>query len=87
MADTYLAGIDEDIFLDWSGGGTLNVESHHRARYVAALRAADGYDFEPLVKLVNDIAGQFSNLVRAQRRSPQKFSSVLVFDVKPRIQI
>jgi hypothetical protein len=33
----------------------------HRARYIAALKAADGYDFGPLVKLVNSIAGQFSN--------------------------
>jgi Fic-DOC domain mobile mystery protein B len=40
MADTYLSGIDEDIFLDWSGGSTLTAESDHRAKYIAALRAA-----------------------------------------------
>ena len=56
MADAYLAKIDPDIFLDWSGGGTLNADSAHRAAYIAALRAADQHDFDPLVTLVRSIA-------------------------------
>lgn len=56
MADAYLATIDPDIFLDWSGGGTLTADSDHRARYIAALRAADAYEFEPLIELVKAIA-------------------------------
>ena len=52
MADAYLATIDPDIFLDWSGGGTLTANSGHRARYIAALRAADGYEFGPLIELI-----------------------------------
>lgn len=56
MADTYLAGIDKDIFLDWSGGSTLTADSDHRARYISALRAADGYKFEPLVEFVEENA-------------------------------
>jgi len=56
MADTYLARIDEDIFLDWSGGGTLTADSDHRARYITALRAADRYEFRPLVEFVEEIA-------------------------------
>lgn len=56
MADTYLAGIDKDIFLDWSGGGTLVSESDHRERYIAALRAADGHNFELVTAFVKDIA-------------------------------
>ena len=56
MADAYLAKIEPDTFLDWSGGGTLNSESAHRSVYIAALRAADQYDFAPLVDLVRSIA-------------------------------
>ena len=57
MAGTYLTKIDPDIFLDWSGGGALTADSDHRTRYIAALRAADAYDFEPLVEFVTEIAG------------------------------
>ncbi|MEH6834854.1 MULTISPECIES: mobile mystery protein B [Falsihalocynthiibacter] len=56
MADVYLTGIDKNIFLDWSGSGTLVAESDHRARYIAALRAADGHIFEPVTEFVRDIA-------------------------------
>jgi|GEM_PF-2130333 len=56
MADAYLAKIDLDIFLDWSGGCTLNAESAHRSAYIAALRAADQYDFGRLVALVRSLA-------------------------------
>lgn len=56
MADAYLAQIDRNIFLDWSGGGTLNSDSTHRAAYIAALRAADQHDFVPLVAFVKSIA-------------------------------
>jgi len=38
MADACLAKIDPDIFLDWSGGGTLNVETGHRSAYIAVLK-------------------------------------------------
>ena len=55
MADSYLATMDPDIFLDWSGGGTFTSDSDHRARYIAALRAADGFEFGPLVKFVEEI--------------------------------
>ena len=56
MADVYLARIDPKVFLDWSGAGTLNAESEHRTAYIAALRAADQHDFDPLVALVRSIA-------------------------------
>ncbi|MYA87201.1 MAG: mobile mystery protein B [Boseongicola sp. SB0662_bin_57] len=56
MADTYIAGIDPDIFLDWSGGGTLAAENDHRARYIAALRSADEHELGPLVEFVMEIA-------------------------------
>lgn len=56
MADAYLATINPDIYLDWSGGGTLITDCDHRARYIAALRAADGYEFGPLVEFVQGIA-------------------------------
>jgi len=55
-ADAYLASIDPDIFLDWSSGGTLTAESDHRVKYIAALRAADGHDYGPLIALVKEIA-------------------------------
>lgn len=56
MADAYLTQIDRNIFLDWSGGGTLDADSAHRAAYIAALRAADQHDFVPLVAFVKSIA-------------------------------
>ena len=56
MADAYLATIDPDKFLDWSGNGTLNSDSAHRARYIAALREADAYEFGPLLEFVSEIA-------------------------------
>lgn len=56
MAEAYLATIDPDLFLDWSGGGSLTAESDHRARYIAALRSADGLEFGPLVGLVRRMA-------------------------------
>ena len=56
MADTFLARIEPNIVLGWSDGGTLPADSQHRARYIAALQAADGFEFEPLVEFVNDIA-------------------------------
>jgi Fic-DOC domain mobile mystery protein B len=56
MADTYLAQIDQEIFLDWSRGGDLQTDNVHRSRYIAALRAADGCEFEPLIAFVRGIA-------------------------------
>lgn len=56
MADAYLATIDSGLFLDWSGGSALTADSDHRARYIAALRSADGSDFGPLVELARRMA-------------------------------
>jgi Fic-DOC domain mobile mystery protein B len=56
MADAYLATIDPEIILDWSGGGTLTANSDHRTRYIASLRAADAFEFGPLVDLIKEIA-------------------------------
>lgn len=56
MADAYLSASDRDIFLDWSGGGTLVADSDHRAKYIAALRAADGHEFGPLISFIFSIA-------------------------------
>lgn len=56
MADIYLAKNDQDMFLDWSGGGALAADSDHRARYIATLRAADGNEFEKLIEFVREIA-------------------------------
>ena len=56
IADAFLAKIDPGTYLDWSGGGSLNVGGGHRAKYIAALRAADGHEFEQLIELVRSIA-------------------------------
>lgn len=56
MADTYLGRIDRNIFLEWSGGGTLNADSAHRTAYIAALRAADQHDFDPFIRFIKSIA-------------------------------
>lgn len=55
MADTYLATINPDIFLDWSGGRTLDTDNDHRTRYIAALRSADGYNLDPLIEFIRAI--------------------------------
>lgn len=57
MADTYLAKLDPDTFLDWSSSGDLQTENDHRNRYLSALRSADQYDFEPLIEFAYGIAG------------------------------
>lgn len=56
IADAFLAKIEPDIYLDWSGDGSLNAGSGHRAKYIAALRAADGHEFEQLIEMVRSIA-------------------------------
>ncbi|MBE9477291.1 MAG: mobile mystery protein B [Proteobacteria bacterium] len=56
MADAYLAQIDQEVFLDWAGRGDLQTDTAHRTKYIAALRAADGYEFEPLIEFVRGIA-------------------------------
>lgn len=58
MADAYLAGIDKDIFLDWSGGGTLVADSDHRTRYISALKQADGYEFGALAEFIRALASK-----------------------------
>lgn len=52
MADELLRRIDEDLFLDWSSGGSLQSENDHRRRYIDALRAAAGYEFDLLIEFV-----------------------------------
>jgi Fic-DOC domain mobile mystery protein B len=52
MADELLRRIDEDLFLDWSSAGSLQNENDHRRRYIDALRAADNYEFTPLIEFV-----------------------------------
>jgi Fic-DOC domain mobile mystery protein B len=61
MADTYLASIDQDVFLDWSGGGDLQTDNTHRAKYIAALQSADLFEFEPLTAIVRGIARNGAN--------------------------
>lgn len=59
MADVYLVTIRRDSFLDWLGGGTLTADSDHRAKYIAALRAADQHEYGPLIDLVKEM-GSFA---------------------------
>ncbi len=58
MAESYLATMDSGAALDWSGDGTLAAGNDHRTRYIAALRSADGFEFGPLVRFVEEIAGR-----------------------------
>jgi len=41
--------------IDWEGGDELQVEGVRRDRYIEALRAADGYDFEPFLSFVGAV--------------------------------
>ncbi len=52
MADIYLTGFNKVFILDWSGGNTF---SAHRTTYIAALKAADGHDFEALINFVKSL--------------------------------
>lgn len=49
MADAFLERQDESLFIDWANGTDLSVNSMHRQSYIEGLRAADRYEFEPLV--------------------------------------
>jgi len=48
VADLYLVSRDEARFT-WGAGGNLKEDGDARQMYLAALRAADGDDYEPLV--------------------------------------
>ncbi len=52
MSDELLRLIDDDLFLDWSDGGSLQNESDYRRCYIDALRSADRHDFDPLIEFV-----------------------------------
>jgi len=52
MADELLRRIDDDLIIDWSHGGHLQQDGEHRKRYINALRAADGHEFEALIAFV-----------------------------------
>jgi len=48
MADTLLEKVYKVHAFDWSGGEDLQRMNERRKQYIAALRAADGGDYEPL---------------------------------------
>lgn len=51
-ADIYLAQCFQHPPVDWEAGADLNRTNARRAAYIAALRAADGYDYAPLLRFV-----------------------------------
>jgi len=50
MADAILEKLFGEDSIDWSGGHDLQAMSARRTEYIAALRAADQNNYEPLVK-------------------------------------
>lgn len=55
MTDELLRRIDDDRYLNWSSGGSLQTENAHRRRYIDALRAADHCDFDPTTEFIGDV--------------------------------
>lgn len=51
-ADLYLSEYFDHSQIDWNDGQSLIYNNARRNAYIAALRAADGYDFELLLKFV-----------------------------------
>ncbi len=51
-ADIYLQYCFDHPPIDWSAGQDLLKSNDRRNEYIAALRAADGHDYDPLLKFV-----------------------------------
>ena len=49
MADALLEKVYSVAWIDWAGGENLQVTSERRKQYIAALQAADGSNYEPLM--------------------------------------
>jgi len=54
-ADLYLSDYFDDGHIDWNGGQSLVYNNARRDEYIAALRAADGYDFGLLFRFVRHL--------------------------------
>jgi len=52
MADAILTKIMNVAAIDWSGGYRLDAMNQRRQQYIGALKAADRYDFDQLLKFV-----------------------------------
>lgn len=52
MADAVLTKLLNEPAIDWAGGYRLEAMNERRNQYIAALRAADGHDFNALVAFV-----------------------------------
>ena len=50
MADALLQKVYSVAPIDWAGGETLQNNSERRTKYINALRAADGGEFELLFR-------------------------------------
>mgnify|MGYP000028699384 CR=1 FL=1 len=52
MADALLTLVMGELPIDWAGGRSLQEMGEHRKTYMAALRAADGHEYQPLLEFV-----------------------------------
>lgn len=52
MADAVLTKLLNEPAIDWTGGYRLEAMNERREQYIAALRAADGHDFNALLEFV-----------------------------------
>jgi mobile mystery protein B len=52
MADAVLTKLFNEPAIDWAGGYRLEAMNERRDQYIAALRAADGYDMSALLEFV-----------------------------------
>lgn len=52
MADVVLTRLLHEPAIDWAGGYSLQTMKLRRESYIAALRAADGHDYRPLLEFV-----------------------------------
>ena len=52
MTDAVLTKLIGEPAIDWAGGYKLEQMNERRDQYIAALRKADGHDFEELFRFV-----------------------------------
>ncbi|PCJ33075.1 MAG: cell filamentation protein Fic [Gammaproteobacteria bacterium] len=52
MADAILTKLMDEAQIDWAGGYKLDRMNERRSQYIAALRKADGHDFDALFEFV-----------------------------------
>lgn len=66
-ADILLEEVYDHPPVAWAGGFDLQADNERRTRYIAALRAADSGDFDPLLDFVGEVTAVLKNSDKGDR--------------------